>query len=58
MSPQNERVTEIVRYRVTPDDKMTIRTASIRARDGVVSNQAEYLCAIGEGVELIWSAIR
>jgi hypothetical protein len=56
LSPQNERVTEIVRYRVTPDAKMTIRTASIRARDGALSNQAEYLCAIGDGVELIWSA--
>ena len=58
LSPQNERVTEIIRYRVTPDDKMSIRTASIRERDGALSNQAEYLCAIGEGVELIWSAHR
>jgi hypothetical protein len=58
LSPQNERVTEIVRYRVTPDDKMTIRTASIRARDGALSNQTEYLCALGEGVELFWSAHR
>lgn len=56
LSPQNERVTEIVRYRVTPDGKTTIRMASIRARDGALSNQAEYLCAIGDGVELIWSA--
>jgi len=55
LSPQNERVTEIVRYRVTPDARMTIRTASIRARDGALSNQAEYLCAIGEGVKLNWS---
>jgi hypothetical protein len=58
LSPQNERVTEIVRYRVTPNDKMSIRTASIRARDGALTNQAEYLCAIGDGVELIWSAQR
>jgi hypothetical protein len=58
LSPQNERVTEIIRYRVTPDDKMSIRTATIGARDGSLSNQAEYLCAIGNGVELIWSAHR
>lgn len=58
LSPQNERVTEIVRYRVTPDGKMSIRTASIRARDGAFGNQAEYLCTIGDGVELIWSAQR
>jgi hypothetical protein len=58
LNPQNERVTEIVRYRVTPNDTMSIRTASIRARDGALSNQAEYLCALGDGVELTWSAQR
>jgi hypothetical protein len=58
LSPQNEQVTEIVRYRVTPNDKMSIRTASIRARDGALSNQAEYQCAIGDAVELIWSTHR
>ncbi len=50
LSPQNARVTEYTRYRVTPDGQVSIRTASVLLSDGTLSNQAEYQCAIGKGI--------
>lgn len=54
LSPQNERVTEYTRYRVTPDDKVDIRTTTVRLSDGTLSNVAEYACVIGKGVKFNW----
>ena len=50
LDPQNARVTEFTRYRVMPDDKVVVRTASVRLRDGTLSNQAEYQCVLGKGI--------
>jgi hypothetical protein len=54
LSPQNERVTEYIRYRVTPDGNVDIRTTTVRLSDGTLSNVAEYACAIGKGVNFNW----
>ena len=49
LSPQNERATELIRYRVTPDGKVSIRTTNIQ-HDGSVRSSAEYTCDIGAEV--------
>jgi hypothetical protein len=54
VSPQNERVTEYTRYRVTPDGKVSIRTTTIQLSDGKLSNQVEYSCVIGKGISFNW----
>jgi VirK protein len=50
LNPQNARVTEFTRYRVTPDGKVSIRTASVQLSDGTLSNQVEYQCVVGKGI--------
>jgi hypothetical protein len=52
LSSKNERVTEYIRYRATPDSKVSIRTTSLQP-DGSVGNASEYSCEIGAGVE-VW----
>jgi len=54
LSPQNERLTEYVRYRLTPDGKVSVRTTTVQLSDGKLSNQAEYSCAVGKGVSFSW----
>lgn len=54
LNPQNQQVTEYVRYRVTPDDNVSVRTASVQTSTGEVRNEAEYSCAIGKGVKFRW----
>ena len=45
LDAQSERVTEYIRYRVTAQDKVDIRTA--RVQNGKVIGQLEYSCAMG-----------
>ena len=52
LSPENERLTEFVRYRVMPDGRVSIRTTN-EQHDGSVGRSAEYSCAIGTGVEVM-----
>jgi len=54
LSPQNARVTEYVRYRLTPDGKVDIRTTTVQLSDGTLSNQAEYSCSLGKGISFNW----
>src|SRR5690349_3628590 len=54
LNAQNQQVTEYVRYRVTPDDNVSVRTASLTVSTGEVRNEAEYSCAIGKGIKFRW----
>jgi hypothetical protein len=51
LGSHNERVTEYIRYRVTPDNKVSVSTTSIQ-QDGSLGSLMEYSCEIGAGVEV------
>ena len=54
LGSDKERLTEYIRYRVMPDGKVSIRTDTLRARDGKVLKQSEYLCALDKSVVFHW----
>lgn len=53
LNARNEVVTEFIRYRATPDGHVLVRTVTAQARDGSLSNQAEYTCALEDGAHFI-----
>jgi hypothetical protein len=53
LNARNEMVTEFIRYRATPDDRVLVRTVTAQARDGSLGNQAEYTCAMEAGAHFI-----
>jgi VirK protein len=53
LNEHNQRVTEFIRYRVMQDGKVSIRTLSVQHASAEVSNEAQYECQIGTGVDFI-----
>jgi hypothetical protein len=50
LTAHNEIVTEFIRYRVSSDGKVSVRTASVRRDNSAVGNAMEYACELGKGV--------
>jgi hypothetical protein len=54
LTAQNTRLTEFIRYRVTPDGAMTLTTTALDATDKVLGSM-EYDCHLGKGAYFHWS---
>lgn len=50
LNAHSEIVTEFIRYRVSSDGKVSVRTASAQHGSPSASNTVEYACELGKGV--------
>jgi hypothetical protein len=53
LTAQNTRITEFIRYHVTPDGAMTLTSTALDATDKVVSTM-ELDCKLGKGAYFHW----
>ena len=53
LTAQNTRITEFIRYHVTPDGAVTLTTTALDAGDKVVSTM-EFDCKLGKGAYFHW----
>ncbi|WP_445295905.1 VirK family protein [Chitinimonas sp. PSY-7] len=51
LSPDEKLKTEHIRYRLTPDDKLTVRTSIVK--DGVVTPRASFTCSLNAGARFV-----
>jgi hypothetical protein len=53
LNTKNQKVTEYIRYRVTPDNVVSISEVAMSA-GGAVDSGAQYQCVIGKGAQFHW----
>jgi hypothetical protein len=58
LDPQNHPVTEYVRYRVAPDQTVTVSAAYAQEAAQTATPRGEYRCAIGQGIRFIALPVR
>lgn len=55
LDPQNDSITQFIRYTVTPDGATTVATTTLSA-NGQVESTVQLNCRIGKGAYFHWSA--